>query len=649
MQYTIFDIETDGLLDNVTKIHCLSYAIYNSGKLLESGTITDYWEITKFITSQDILVGHNIIRYDIPVLEKLLGIHVTSRLIDTLPLSWYLYPMEKKHGLEEWGDKLGVKKPHIADWSNLKIEDYVHRCESDVQINSLLYSKQLAYLNIIYDADVDKITNFINYLAFKLDCAKEQEEVGVRLDLDLVDLCLAELNSMRQEKIDNLIAAMPLDITYKEVNKPAKMYKKDGTISSAGLKWLTILTSQGLPSDYEESVMLKVSEEPGNPGSTSQLKDWLFGLGWEPMTFEHRKNKAGEVKAVPQIYTDDGVCESIKALYETEPALENLDMLTLIDHRIGVLKGFKDLSDEQGFTKAEVAGLTNTLRFKHKKPIVNLPKVFKFYGDKIRGSIITPDDDHVLCGSDMSSLEDSTKQHYMYFFDPDYVTQMRVPGFDPHIDIGVLGGMLTKEEEEFYKWYKKTKAAIKDRTIDYEFSKEENDKFHHIDEIRSTSKTVNFAGIYGAGPPKIAQSSGMPLNQAKLLHKTYWERNKSVKQVAKSCITKTTHVDGQEQMWLLNPISGFYYSLRYEKDKFSTLNQGTGVFCFDLWVREVRSRGIKIMLQYHDEIAFSLLKGEESNVEKTLRDAIKAVNEKVKLNVPLNISVDFGVNYAEIH
>ena len=55
------------------------------------------------------------------------------------------------------------------------------------------------------------------------------------------------------------------------------------------------------------------------------------------------------------------------------------------------------------------------------------------------------------------------------------------------------------------------------------------------------------------------------------------------------------------------------------------------------------------MLQYHDEIAFALLKGEESNVEKTLRDAIKAVNEKVKLNVPLNISVDFGLNYAQIH
>lgn len=643
----MMDIESDGLLESVTKIHCLSYQEVGKKEII---SLVTYEDMINLLNQKDLeIVGHNIIRYDIPVLEKILGIHVTARLIDTLPLSWYLYPMKKKHGLEEWGDELGVSKPYIEDWSNQKIEDYVHRCESDVQINSLLYSKQLAYLNIIYDAEVDKINTFINYLVFKLDCAREQEDIGVKLDLELVNSSLEELYSMRQEKIDNLIAAMPLVIDYKQVNKPAKMYKKDGTISSAGLKWLGILVSQGLPSDYEETVMLKVSEEQGNPGSTSQLKDWLFSLGWEPITFEFRKNKAGEVNQVPQIYNDDGVCESIKALYDVEPALENLDMLTLIDHRIGVLKGFKDLSDEEGYTKAEVAGLTNTLRFKHKKPIVNLPKIFKFYGEQIRGSIVTPDDRHVLCGSDMSSLEDSTKQHYMYFFDPDYVTQMRVPGFDPHIDIGVLGKMISGEEAEFFKWYNSTKKKIKDGELDYEFTSEENEKFHHINEVRGTSKTVNFAGIYGAGPPKIAQSSGMPLKQAQLLHKTYWERNKSVKQVAKSCITKTTHVDGNEQMWLLNPVSGFWYSLRYEKDKFSTLNQGTGVFCFDLWVREVRSRGIRIMLQYHDEIAFALLRGNETKVEKTLRDAIKAVNEKVKLNVPLNISVDFGLNYAQIH
>ena len=75
----------------------------------------------------------------------------------------------------------------------------------------------------------------------------------------------------------------------------------------------------------------------------------------------------------------------------------------------------------------------------------------------------------------------------------------------------------------------------------------------------------------------------------------------------------------------------------------------TGVYCFDTWVRKVRSKGIQISLQYHDEIAFSLLKGQENITKNHLLEAIKETNNELKLNVELGISVDFGNNYAEIH
>lgn len=55
------------------------------------------------------------------------------------------------------------------------------------------------------------------------------------------------------------------------------------------------------------------------------------------------------------------------------------------------------------------------------------------------------------------------------------------------------------------------------------------------------------------------------------------------------------------------------------------------------------------MLQYHDEIVFALLIGKQEETEKKLKDAIEAVNNIVKLNVPLGISVEFGTNYAQIH
>lgn len=622
MIYTVFDIETDGLLETVTKIHCLSYAIIEEGEVLKRGSITDYNDIIDFITEQEVLVGHNIIRYDIPVLEELLDIKITSDIVDTLALSWYLYPIRLKHGLELWGEELGMPKPVITDWENLKIEDYIHRCESDVEINLRLLFKQLGYLEEIYLADYTKINSLIKYLGFKLDCAREQEDIGCRIDRELVQKSLVELNALKEEKVIALTEAMPRDIKYKEVSFPSKFLKKDGTLSKKGEEWLELIDAHNLPADYRDTIMVEVSNNPGNPGGHQQVKNWLYSLGWQPVTFEFRKNTAREVNKVAQIYVDDEVCQSIKDLYEIEPALENLDMLSLIRHRISIFEGYMKSIGDGDMTQAKIHGFTNTLRFKHMKPIVNLPKVFKFYGEQIRGAIIAPNAESLLCGSDMSSLEDTTKQHYMYFFDPDYVMQMRVPGFDPHLDIAELSGMLTAEQVKEHK----------EGVTDYS-------------QVRGKAKVVNFAGVYGAGPPKIAQTSGMPLAQAQTLHRIYWQRNKAVKLVEKSCEVKTIG----EQMWLKNPVSGFWYTLRYLKDRFSTLNQGTGVYCFDLWVREVRARDIKIILQYHDEIVFSLPKGKEEDVERILQEAIEAVNNIVGLNVPLGISVDIGDNYAEIH
>jgi len=64
MLYTIFDIETDGLLENVSKIHCLSYRNYNSKELLEAKTLTKYSDIINFLSQSKLLIGHNIIKYE---------------------------------------------------------------------------------------------------------------------------------------------------------------------------------------------------------------------------------------------------------------------------------------------------------------------------------------------------------------------------------------------------------------------------------------------------------------------------------------------------------------------------------------------------------------------------------------------------------
>lgn len=646
--YAVMDMESNGLLKNVTRMHCACFTILDEQlKEIESITLTTREDYENFFNKGYVLVGHNIIRYDIPVFRKLFkGIKIENRLIDTLGLSWYLFPEESKHGLEDWGDKFGVPKPVIKDWERGTLNEYIHRCEEDVKINVILFKQQMLYLELLYADNTANINNIINYLSFKLDCAREQEEVGCKIDRQSVVTNLITLEGMRDEKFNKLKEVMPKNVKYREVEYPAKPYKKDGSLSATGLKWFNLLEERGLPEDYEGTIPVVSKVEEPNPGSPDQIKRWLFSLGWDPAEYKESVSKVtGEVTEVPQIYNSyKEVCDSIKVLYDRVPELEELNALSLIKHRIGVFQGFLDTMDENDCVVADVAGFTNTLRFKHAKPIANLPGVGKFYGEQIRGVIIAPDEDHVLLGSDMSALEDTTKQHYMYFFDPEYVKQMRVKGFDPHIDVGKLAKMLTEEDEIFFKDYNKRKdEGFKD------FTEEETARYKGISKTRGTAKVVNFSGIYGAGPPKISKSTGMSLELATQMHKTYWDRNKAVKLVAKSVIRKSITFNGKKQMWIYNPISTFWYSLRYIKDTFSTLNQGSGVYCFDSWVRQLRLQQVKLSLQYHDEVAAPVRRGEEDKYKEIFLDAIKRVNEQVKLNVPLGVSIDFGLRYSDIH
>jgi hypothetical protein len=275
--------------------------------------------------------------------------------------------------------------------------------------------------------------------------------------------------------------------------------------------------------------------------------------------------------------------------------------------------------------------LTNTLRFKHKKPLVNLPGVGKAWGKEIRGSLIA-DDGEVLCGADVSSLEDTTKRHYMYPLDPDYVDEMREEGYDPHLKLLVIANKITQDDYTFYVEYKKSEVGDAAR-------------FKALDKLRKKAKGTNYSALYGVGKAKLARSSGMTEAEAEQLLKTFWRMNWAIQEVAKTAERKV--VAGQ--MWVKNPVNGFWYTLRYEKDIWSTLNQGTGSYCFDLWVAYYLMLGGNICFQAHDELVARIPKGATIQTEQSLRKAMEKVNQKLKLNVPLDISVQFGNTYADIH
>ena len=622
----VMDVETDGFLDKATKVHVLSYT--RDGK--EFHSLKDYDAMRDLLATEKVLICHNICRFDKPVLEKILGITITSKLYDTLPMSWVINIDRSSHGLESFGEDFGVPKPVVTDWEGLTYEQYKHRCEEDVKINWLLWQDLIKKYRMLYGKDKETMDKFFQYLTFKMKSAYLAEEAGWRIDLDLVKKSIATLEKAQEEKVEELKQVMPPVYKHTTKSKPEKMTKKDGSHTEAALKWFKLLEENDLPLFYDSDVTVVKSTEEPNPKSSDQVKEWLFSMGWEPCTFDYKKNDDGSDRLVPQVRKDGELTPSVKVLIEKNPAVEVLDGLTVIQHRKSTFEGMLE-SQVNGYVKAEISGLTNTLRFKHKKPLVNLPGVDKPWGKEIRGALIA-DEGTIMCGADMVSLEATTKRHFIFPYDPDYVEEMSVKGFDEHLDLAVRAGYITSDDYDFYT------RADEDTVNDVA-------RFKSIKKVRKKFKPVNYSAVYGVGKAKLSRTTGMTQAEAGVLLEAYWERNWAVRQFASEQKVKTL----AGQMWVKNPVNGFWYSLRYEKDIFSTLNQSTGAYCFDQWVAHYLTKRPNIIGQFHDESINRIPVGEEKEHESVLRWAIQKVNEKLKLNIKLDIDVQFGMRYSDIH
>jgi hypothetical protein len=396
---------------------------------------------------------------------------------------------------------------------------------------------------------------------------------------------------------------------------PAKPFKTDGTRSSSGLKWDALCEEHGVPVSTEK-IQVQVGTLPPRPGGTVQVKRWLDTLGWKPCTFKYN----GE-EGIPQVKDGEELCRSIKRMIPEHPELGHLEMFTIHKHRIDVLKALLE-AEEDGFVKAEIQGLTNTLRFKHRKPCANIPSLRKPYGKEIRSLFMARRDDTELCGADMCSLEDRTKQHFLWEYDPEYVKDMMQDDFDPHLDLAESSRAVTRAEVLAYK------AGD-----------------HSISDTRHLYKGGNYACTYGSGARGLARQLGINIKSAGKIHKAYWKRNWSIKSVSKDVETKLV----QGKLWLWNPVSELWYSLRNEKDIFSTLNQGTGVYCFDLWVYYVQKERKQLTAQFHDEIILEVHKGRRDKTVQLLKRAVQKVNNTLKLNRELDVDVQFGNSYADVH
>jgi len=417
----VWDLETDGLLESVTRIHCC--VALRNGEVLR-GNSNDpkaLKALLEAVMGAEVIVGHNIIAYDLAVLKKLHGMAPSARVVDTLVLSRLAYPnlfefdcirrapgmgkqLYGRHSLEAWGYRLGVLKGDYGkqdkaweQWSQ-EMEDY---CVNDVQLTAKLLDHFVAMG--LADSAIDTEMRLQDII-----CA--QERWGFQFDLAAAQTLNATLQERRTVLLRELHEAFP--------PKPAVC---EGPYQNQAKRAAKILEGFGQPEDgwrkpemyaqlVEEGIRFKWSaEEAFNPNSEKQIAERMIQLGWVPTDFtEHGQPKL-----------DEDVLVSLGAQF---PQARPLAEFSLVEKRLGQLSTGSGAWMKLVGDDLRMHGRCNTMgtityRFTHSTPnMAQVPRVGSPYGKECRSLFCVPSGWR-LVGCDVSGLELRILAHYMARWD----------------------------------------------------------------------------------------------------------------------------------------------------------------------------------------------------------------------------------------
>lgn len=154
----ICDLETDGLLPELTKVHCLGIIDIDTGELY-SAHAAGIADGVKLLADADLIVGHNVIGFDLPALEKVYGFKTRALVRDTMVCTRLMWPHIKdsdfqraekngfpkkligRHSLEAWGHRLGLlKDEYKGGWESWSPEMHSYM-EQDVRVTYELWKR----------------------------------------------------------------------------------------------------------------------------------------------------------------------------------------------------------------------------------------------------------------------------------------------------------------------------------------------------------------------------------------------------------------------------------------------------------------------------------------------------------------------------
>ena len=623
----VFDIETNGLLDTVDKLHSIVL------KDIDTGEVKSYADAYRkdgfgldmglaVLRQANGLVGFNSIRFDLPVLNKLhplfkfnqvhTDLLVCSRLMFTdmarldSSSSWGNKSRVPKdcvgrHSLKSWGYRLGVLKGDFSDTSDFsewspEMQTY---CVRDVEITYLLW----------------KLVESKNYSGRALDLEHafaeliaDQEDNGFGFNVEAAGELYGKLVKDKEQLRSKLIKEIP--------PSEVKMKSPDHWIdSTTDLRYNTIKDARlsGVKRGDLVEGPKRVKTYPFNPTSRQQVSDLLKNkYGWKPTE-----------------YTSDGhakVDEKVLSSLAYPPA-KDISKLFLIEKRIGQLA-----EGEQAWLRlvkdGRIHGGCNTNgavsgRVTHIRPnLATVPRVGNPYGKECR-SLFVPRSGNILCGFDASSLELRCAAHYLYPYDGGKYVKT-VTEQDPHVVNQKAAGLATRDQ----------------------------------------SKLFIYALIYGAGYQKlgsIVDSSASDSTQVAIgkgLKKKFFANMPSFKSLI-SAIKGRFELNGY-----LKGLDGRKLRIRSEHSAPNLLFQSAGAILMKKTLINfhdlAENKGLRhtedywLVVNVHDEFQWecrsdSLLEERATTLGEIAKRAMTKAGEDFDFRCPLTGEYRLGKNWAETH
>lgn len=266
----VLDVEADDLF--ATTIHCV--VVRELGSLQHQCFSGDsLQELDPCLAQYDVVVGHNILGFDAPTINRLLGsILPLSKCIDTLVLSKLVNRKPKDglgHSLKDWGKRLGLPKTEFNDWSKLTPEMLAY-CKQDVDIAYAVY--EFLWPRIGKYEEAVSLEHWM-YIA----CFDMQRE-GFPFRYDEAKKLYEELLH-RRAALDRTIHDS-FQGQYRAVKEICPRLTKSGTLHKGDLRWYTgddyRIFEPGAP-------FTRIRWEQFNPASPKQLVDRLWDAGWTPV------------------------------------------------------------------------------------------------------------------------------------------------------------------------------------------------------------------------------------------------------------------------------------------------------------------------------------------------------------------------------